>query len=190
MNYFKILGVCVLALSIAGCTTTRKAAKPVVETPPVVDQDGDGILDVDDRCPKEAETLNGYRDADGCPDVIPPRPVIQSIHYGVNTKDITKESIGILVEAAETLKRYPGLNIRIEGHTDSYGAPSYNLEISKRRADAVKNWLVREYGIEPARIQTEGYGMSRPIDSFNTREGRIANRRIDFVIVEGWPPKE
>lgn len=192
MNFRIVLvGLCVLGLS--ACTGSKHATKSAdskskaVET---MDQDDDGILDSADKCPTEPETRNGYRDADGCPDMIPEKPAFQSIHYGVNSKDVPDESKQNLAVVAEALKQYPSLKIRIESHTDSYGVEAYNMELSKRRADAVKNWLVKTHGIDSGRMTAIGYGMSKPVASLNTKEGRMANRAIEFVIEEGWPPKE
>lgn len=184
--YRKWATFCLSGLLLAGCTVHRDMlVKPM---PP--DQDEDGILDSADQCPAEMETPNGYKDADGCPDAIPPKPSIRSVHYDVNGSNVAVESKETLEEVARILNQYPSLMVRIEGHTDSYGTAAYNLQISKLRAETVKKWLVRKQNIDPTRLSTEGYGMSQPVASFDTKEGRIANRRIDFVIVGGWPPKE
>lgn len=179
-----LLGACVFL--IAGCTVHREVKHEAMAP---ADHDRDGILDINDRCPSDPETYNGYRDGDGCPDEIP-KVSFPAIHYGVNSSDVAQESKAELAAAADVLQRYPGMKIMIEGHTDSYGTASYNMDISKRRAERVKNALVKTHGISAGRISTAGHGMSRPVASFNTKEGRIANRRIEFVIVEGWPPRE
>lgn len=183
------IGLCLIPL--AACTVSkRKPPESLQASLEAADRDRDGIPNAADNCPGEAETANGYRDGDGCPDAIPPKPEFKSIHYGVNSKDVVDESKEVIAGAADILKKYPGIRIRIEGHTDSYGTPSYNLEISKRRADTIKTWLVQKHGIESTRIETAGFGMTKPVGSFDTREGRIANRRIEFIITDGWPPKE
>jgi outer membrane protein OmpA-like peptidoglycan-associated protein len=81
-----------------------------------------------------------------------------------------------LVRVARILNRYPETQIRIEGHTDTIGTEAYNQQLSLRRADAVKTALVSE-GIAPQRIETVGYGKSRPVSSDNA-----ANRRVSIVI--------
>ena len=73
--------------------------------------------------------------------------------------------------------------MRIEGHTDNRGKPQYNLELSKRRAAAVLRYL-SEHGVEAARLESEGYGLDKPIADNNTEQGRAANRRVEFVVVE------
>jgi outer membrane protein OmpA-like peptidoglycan-associated protein len=76
--------------------------------------------------------------------------------------------------------------LRIEGHTDNSGSPDFNRLLSLRRAESVKRWLV-EHGISADRLQTAGYGPSRPIADNTTETGRAANRRVDFVITARAP---
>ena len=70
--------------------------------------------------------------------------------------------------------------VEIRGYTDATGSRSYNMRLSQRRAESVKNWLV-EKGIDASRITAIGYGPDNPIDSNDTPEGRERNRRIEFV---------
>lgn len=79
---------------------------------------------------------------------------------------------------AKFMQKYPETSTVIEGHTDSVGSDSYNMKLSQRRADAVKAELVTNYGIAPERLNTVGYGESRPIDTNATDEGRYNNRRV------------
>ena len=83
---------------------------------------------------------------------------------------------------AKILNRYPGSTIRVEGHTDSVGVETYNLELSKRRARAVKNALIAK-GVNPSRIGTMGFGEARPVADNNKDEGRQLNRRVEIIIV-------
>jgi OmpA-OmpF porin, OOP family len=80
---------------------------------------------------------------------------------------------------AVVLKKYPDLKILIEGHTDNVGSAKYNEKLSQQRADAVKKDLVAQYGIEASRLSTKGYGLTRPIASNATKEGRQKNRRVE-----------
>ncbi len=80
-------------------------------------------------------------------------------------------------EIAQVLKENPDVSLRVEGHTCWIGTEQYNEGLSQRRADAVKEKFVRDYGIEAGRIETIGYGESRPIADNKTREGRRLNRR-------------
>ncbi|MEF3168512.1 MAG: OmpA family protein [Deltaproteobacteria bacterium] len=82
---------------------------------------------------------------------------------------------------AQVLQQYPETRIRIEGHTDSTGSEQANLDLSQRRAEAVKNALISR-GIAPERLTALGYGESRPIASNATPEGRQLNRRVEVFI--------
>ncbi len=88
--------------------------------------------------------------------------------------------------AAVILNRYPETSLRVEGHTDSTGSEDYNLKLSEKRANAVKNELVAQ-NLDAARIQTIGFGESKPVADNNVESGRQLNRRVEIVIV---PPSE
>jgi outer membrane protein OmpA-like peptidoglycan-associated protein len=82
---------------------------------------------------------------------------------------------------ADAMIRYPQTVSRIEGHTDSIGSESYNMDLSVRRAVAVKNLLI-ERGVEPSRLEAVGYGETMPIASNDTEAGRLQNRRVEIKI--------
>jgi outer membrane protein OmpA-like peptidoglycan-associated protein len=86
-----------------------------------------------------------------------------------------------LNEVAEALKAQSGRDIVVEGHTDSQGTPASNLELSKKRADSVREYLVGR-GIETGRIRSEGLGQTRPIADNSNPEGRANNRRVEIVV--------
>ena len=83
---------------------------------------------------------------------------------------------------AQVLVKYPQTKIRIEGHTDSKGAEDYNLTLSEKRADAFKNALVVR-NVDPARLQTVGFGEGKPVAGNDTEAGRQMNRRVEVVII-------
>jgi OmpA-OmpF porin, OOP family len=87
-----------------------------------------------------------------------------------------------LSRLVDFLQQHPERNVLIEGHTDSTGSVEYNLGLSRRRADAVRTFLVGR-GVAPTRVVTEGYGLSRPIASNDTVAGRQQNRRVEVVIL-------
>jgi outer membrane protein OmpA-like peptidoglycan-associated protein len=90
---------------------------------------------------------------------------------------------------AEFLQKYPNRNVLIEGHTDSVGTDEYNLSLSHRRAEAVKEALVAK-GIDPGRIWTKGYGKKYPVASNDNPTGRQLNRRVEVIILnEGVKPQ-
>jgi outer membrane protein OmpA-like peptidoglycan-associated protein len=154
---------------------------------PDPDNDADGILDVNDKCPNQAETLNDYQDEDGCPDSKPEVEVGQSIvlegvNFASGSAELEPNSMRILDDVVQKLKEHPEIEIEIRGYTDNTGSYQGNINISKRRADSVKNYLVQQ-GILSNRISTRGYGPDNPIASNATREDRAKNRRIEFYRV-------
>jgi outer membrane protein OmpA-like peptidoglycan-associated protein len=92
-----------------------------------------------------------------------------------------------LSRLVEFLQQHPERNVLIEGHTDSTGSVEYNLSLSRRRAEAVRSFLVGR-GVSPTRVATEGYGLARPIASNDSVAGRQQNRRVEIVVLnEGVP---
>lgn len=79
--------------------------------------------------------------------------------------------------------------ILIEGYTDSVGNDAYNLKLSERRAEAVKQYLVDKYGIDPNRLIARGGGESNPVASNSTEEGRAQNRRVEIICCAVLPPR-
>jgi len=71
--------------------------------------------------------------------------------------------------------------VSIEGHTDSDGADDYNLELSQNRANSVRTYLTQTYKIDGSRLETKGWGETKPIDANNTPEGKANNRRVELV---------
>ncbi|GAB6909734.1 Outer membrane porin F [Desulfosarcina cetonica] len=107
----------------------------------------------------------------------------ENIHFAFDSAVLTPDSFAILDQIVDALNTYPNLNVLVEGHTDSIGTNAYNLKLSKRRAQAVVDYLVSK-GISPSRLSSEGFGEERPIASNKTAEGRAHNRRVQFDRVE------
>jgi outer membrane protein OmpA-like peptidoglycan-associated protein len=157
---------------------------------PDPDNDRDTILDPQDRCPLEPETMNGHQDEDGCPDqglvTVTCRAIEihDKVYFATDRAVILARSHGLLNQVAAVLGARPDIrSVRVEGHTDSRGSDTHNLDLSNRRAQAVREYLVAQ-GIAPERLTSEGFGETRPIDSNNTSAGRAENRRVEFVITE------
>ena len=83
---------------------------------------------------------------------------------------------------ADFMKKYPDTDADIEGHTCNIGTPDYNMKLSWRRAESVKNYLIKNFGIEASRLRTYGYGLTKPIADNSTRAGRIKNRRVHVIV--------
>ena len=161
---------------------------------PDIDNDRDGIIDQLDRCPLKPETVNQFEDQDGCPDQVE-EPVTEvegeliglseKIFFKHNESIILRRSHPVLSQVAALMKRHPKITlVRIEGHTDDTGSPKFNLNLSQERAEAVKLHLV-SLGVDIQRLESVGYGDTRPIASNDTEEGRALNRRVDFRIIQG-----
>jgi OOP family OmpA-OmpF porin len=157
--------------------------------PPPKDTDGDGIFDDVDKCPNEPETFNGYQDEDGCPDEVPAAlkkftGVIEGINFKTGSADITKNSNVVLDKVVQVLTDYPDVRIEISGHTDNVGKPEFNRELSQKRADAVKQYLINK-GIKPERLTAVGFGLEKPIADNKTAAGKAKNRRTEFRLLTG-----
>jgi|GEM_PF-632151 len=153
---------------------------------PDVDNDGDGILDKDDKCPSVAENFNGFEDADGCPDETagPCIPVFAYINFKFNTAEISgADPVPILEDVARIMRETPNMKLKITGHTDAIGGDQYNMKLSMRRSEAIKDYLVKR-GVSADRLSTDGKGESQPIDTNDTDLGRARNRRIEFTILQ------
>jgi len=107
--------------------------------------------------------------------------VTSGILFDVNSEKIKKQSYGVLKDIATVLNENPSINVNIIGHTDSDGNVADNLNLSKRRSEAVKAELIKDFGIDASRIQTDGKGSSEPIASNATAEGKANNRRVEFL---------
>ena len=109
------------------------------------------------------------------------RYVSHGILFDTNSDKIKPESAPVIQSIAKGLETNPTLKLRIEGHTDSIGDDAKNLDLSKRRAEAVKGVLVAQFNVEAARLTTAGLGETKPIDTNDTPQGRSQNRRVEFV---------
>lgn len=155
---------------------------------PDPDADHDGVPGPVDRCPDKPETKNGFQDADGCPDELPEtvkrfNGVIQGIEFDRAKDTIRPYSTPILDSAVKVLNEYTTLRVLITGHTDADGVRQANIDLSKRRADAVKSYFAGK-GVDPTRIETRGAGPDEPIADNKTQQGKQKNRRIEFRLID------
>lgn len=154
---------------------------------PYPDTDGDGVLDKDDKCPNEVGTVAN----DGCPEV--PEVSVEvlnelnvqfkSVLFDYNKASIRAESYPTLDNVAAIMNEYTNTSFLIEGHTDSRGRDSYNLNLSNERAASVRSYLIGK-GIAASRLKSQGFGETRPVASNNTAAGRQENRRVELSILD------
>ena len=148
------------------------------------DKDGDGILDKNDECPEVPGTVARK----GCPEPQITTEIIdelnrysKSILFDTNKATIRQESFSTIQSMIDIMKEYPTAAFLIEGHTDSQGRDSYNLELSKKRAAAVVNYLSSR-GVDSSRLASQGYGETRPKADNKTAAGRQENRRVEVSL--------
>jgi len=106
---------------------------------------------------------------------------VYGIYFDFASDKIKPESEAVLREIADALKHNPTWKLRVEGHTDNVGGDDYNMDLSQRRAEAVKEALVTRYHIAADRLTPQGFGATRPKESNDTLYGRARNRRVELV---------
>ncbi|NGY05372.1 OmpA family protein [Solimonas terrae] len=171
------------------CPGTPKGVKVDAKGCPM-DSDGDGVPDGIDQCPG---TPPGVAvDDKGCPTTLGSGRFkitgtgadlrFEDVHFAFDKSDLTDYSKQMLDDAANVINKvseqYPSLKVDISGHTDSVGTEGYNQGLSERRANAVKEYLLRK-GVEAGRLSTYAYGESKPVATNDTEEGRAQNRRAE-----------
>ena len=150
------------------------------------DTDGDGVYDNFDKCPG---TPRGVPvDDTGCPlagiEVSGAEWFVRGkILFAVNKAVLNPEAQELLIKVATFLNKNQQYLVEIQGNTDSTGPMAWNMELSKMRADSVRDFLVSN-GVDAGRLTTKGFGPNEPIAPNNTAEGRAKNRRVDFAPTE------
>ena len=130
--------------------------------------------------------ISNFRIAAGLPDmrnklITEGKLISYGITFDVNSDKIKSESFATIKEIAQVLKDNPTVKIKVIGHTDSDGDDKSNLDLSKRRAESVKNSLVKDFSIDETRIETDGKGESDPIAKNDSSINKAKNRRVEFI---------
>ncbi|MGC4028507.1 MAG: OmpA family protein [Steroidobacteraceae bacterium] len=112
--------------------------------------------------------------ADGC------HAELDGIHFTSDSAELLPESAAALQAAAAVVAAHPDWKFMIEGHTDNLGGPDHNLDLSRRRAAAVRDALVARHHVPAARLEVRGFGLTRPVETNDTLEGRARNRRVEL----------
>ncbi|MBE0566395.1 MAG: OmpA family protein [Krumholzibacteria bacterium] len=156
-----------------------------------LDSDGDGVYDGLDKCPDTPKHLKV--DAEGCPIPVTATAVelldtgrisTSQIEFKISSAELEKRDTAVLDEIAQTLADWPALRIEIGGHTDSSGSEAFNQKLSEQRAQSVLDYLlVKQPGMDRGRFTVKGYGEGTPIADNGTVEGRAANRRVEFTVL-------
>jgi len=158
-------------LPVAAVAEVAQPVVAVVETD-CIDSDGDTVCDEIDVC---AATPKGVKvDERGC------WTLEQTYLFDFDKAEVKSAFLPLLDEIAKILNNNPKMTLQLEGHTDSVGSVEYNQALSERRANAIKNSLVKGKNVDAARLSTVGYGETKPITTNETAEGRAKNRRVDL----------
>lgn len=148
------------------------------------DRDGDGFRDDIDQCP---DVHGGEGSSDGCPVVVVTREAIEildRVYFETDEAVILSRSFKLLNDVAAVLQANAYIKrVEIQGHTDDQGSDEYNIELSNRRAEAVRKYLISQ-GVDGGRLVAKGYGERVPVESGTSDKARAANRRVEFKILE------
>ena len=118
----------------------------------------------------------------------PPAPKVidkmtLEMFFDFDKSTLTEADLKELQKAVAFVKKYPGAKIRLDGYADSIGTDAYNIKLSERRATAVKDYLIKETGIDSSKITAVGHGEADPVADNKTSEGRAKNRRVEISIL-------
>jgi len=116
------------------------------------------------------------------PPPVKKRIVLRGVNFDFDKSTIRPDAEDILSEAARILREEPEIRVSVDGHTDARGTDQYNQRLSERRADAVRDRLIR-LGVGGSRLEAQGYGEERPVASNDSEEGRAQNRRVELNII-------
>jgi outer membrane protein OmpA-like peptidoglycan-associated protein len=155
---------------------------------PEDDADSDGIADGKDKCPMNPGLESKIAEKNGCPSLTRFNDdgeiqLLEPIQFDTGKATIKPVSFPILDEVVALMKARKDLKVGVYGHTDSVGSDAMNLTLSKNRAAACMKYLV-EHGISSGRLQSEGYGETKPLTTNDTAEGRAKNRRTEFKVLD------
>jgi outer membrane protein OmpA-like peptidoglycan-associated protein len=158
---------------------------------PDIDNDNDGIADAADACVNRPEVFNDYEDVDGCPDEVASAVAVErneivlydKVYFEYDRAELRPVSQRVLDEVVTTLKAHPEIAVvEIDGHADERGTQWYNLELSRQRAQSVRNYVIAQ-GIAPERLRVMAFGEEAPAVPNAGDEAEYAqNRRVQLRI--------
>ena len=118
----------------------------------------------------------------------PPPPVQEKVTIALNVEFDTNKAVvkekyyDEIKRVADFMKEFPDTTCEIGGHTDNVASAAYNQKLSEKRANSVRQYLIDKFGIDGSRLTAAGYGLTKPIASNDTEEGRQKNRRVEAVM--------
>jgi outer membrane protein OmpA-like peptidoglycan-associated protein len=154
---------------------------------PLKDTDGDGISDDKDACPDRPGPADPDPKKNGCPQVTiksGSTTVLQPVHFARNKDTILPSSFPMLQEIAKTLVSNQQIKrVSIEGHADDTGTHTWNQRLSEKRAASIMKFLIKA-GVKKSRLESHGFGDTKPLSEDRSEEARAANRRVEFRIIK------
>ncbi len=175
------------------CPDVQAGPTPDPDRPgcPAPDRDRDTVPDFKDACPDQPGAPHPDPKKNGCPSLVQIADgklvILRPVFFATNRDLILPQSFPVLQAVTDALLASPHIKkVSIEGHTDNRGRAAYNVDLSNRRAQSVRRWLV-SHSIAEDRVSAVGFGPNRPIADNTSEKGRAKNRRVDFVIVD--PPQ-
>jgi outer membrane protein OmpA-like peptidoglycan-associated protein len=146
----------------------------------------EGVLEDLDRCPDDRETVNTYKDDDGCPDALPVctsyrGPVIARVEFRSGSAVVSAAGRAHIARGAAILREFIDIRLELGGHAHAREGrtPEERLALSRRRAEAVRDLLVQRHRIDPARLTIRAAGDAEPVDTNKTAAGRAHNARVE-----------
>ncbi|MFO0645982.1 MAG: OmpA family protein [Polyangiales bacterium] len=162
---------------------------------PLPDADHDQVPEPPDACPGVPGVPSPDPARNGCPSTDVRMEggqilILEQVFFDTDRDTIKRRSFRILQAVADVLRAAPHIRrVSVDGHTDNRASEEHNLDLSQRRAAAVVRWLI-DHGVDAGRLESHGYGPSRPIDTNETNAGRARNRRVEFVIIDPPQPRD
>ncbi len=162
---------------------------------PLPDDDRDAVPDALDRCLRDAGAPSTNAQRNGCPGLVrivgDRIEILRPVYFATARAELERRSAAVLDAVADAMRATPLIaRLRVEGHTDDQNDDASNLDLSQRRADAVRAWLLA-HGVEADRVEAHGYGETRPavtpaptLSRRALRDARAANRRVVFNILQ------
>jgi OOP family OmpA-OmpF porin len=189
LSALKSCGVSASAAQLADDAALQQFVKAVfydvdAADPCALDDDADGVNNCLDKCPGTDKKL--VVDAAGCPI---PLVVKLKVNFDFDKADIKPQYHQELADFATFMKKYPGVAVEIDGHTDAKGSDEYNKKLSQRRANSVREYLVTKLGVPANLLTSVGFGESKPVATNDTDAGRAENRRIEAVFKGAYKMK-
>ena len=176
---YTIIGL--LTLSLFGCSLSVPHPPIAKQTKNLFDNDSDGVINQRDQCP--LTPIDAVVDNDGCPSYIDSSEE-NKIHvlFANDSSEIPENYMQNINKMSEFLVKYPKTHIELKGYASPVGNAAYNIALSKRRANAIRQALIN-HGISPSRIKTMGFGDSDPIAAYDIEESNTLSRRVVAQVV-------